>query len=265
MPELAEVDYYRKQWDVGLNQRIIDVAVHPKARIFRGERPAPFAKMLAGKTYRASYAHGKNMLFEFSGGIWIGGHLGMTGSICTRPAGAKPEKHDHLSLRQKGQSLAFNDPRMFGRIRFHEGKEPPQWWQDLPIEVLAKKYTFAHLQKFLNRRKKAPIKAVLLEQDAFPGIGNWMADEVLWRAKLPPSAPISSLSEADRRVIWKEVRTVARQAMRVIAPDWGDPPDSWLFNHRWRDGGNCPRCKGALIRESLRGRTTCWCVTCQER
>jgi formamidopyrimidine-DNA glycosylase len=53
--------------------------------------------------------------------------------------------------------------------------------------------------------------------------------------------------------------------MRVIGTDWGDLSDAWLMNHRWRDGGICPRrgCRTGLVREDLRGRTTCWCPKCQ--
>jgi formamidopyrimidine-DNA glycosylase len=52
----------------------------------------------------------------------------------------------------------------------------------------------------------------------------------------------------------------------VIAPAWGDAPDSWLFNHRWKAGGRCPRegCDEPLKRETIRGRTTCWCPRCQD-
>jgi formamidopyrimidine-DNA glycosylase len=51
--------------------------------------------------------------------------------------------------------------------------------------------------------------------------------------------------------------------MQTIAVDWSDPPASWLMRHRWKDGGKCPRCGADLVRETLRGRTACWCSLCQ--
>jgi formamidopyrimidine-DNA glycosylase len=54
------------------------------------------------------------------------------------------------------------------------------------------------------------------------------------------------------------LQEVCRDAMRVIAPDWSRPPEDWLFNHRWRDGGICPRTGRPLQREPIGGRTTCW-------
>jgi hypothetical protein len=58
-------------------------------------------------------------------------------------------------------------------------------------------------------------------------------------------------------------QAVARGAMRTIGRDWSDPPAGWLFRHRWRDGGSCPRCGAGLVRETLRGRTACHCPGCQ--
>ena len=60
------------------------------------------------------------------------------------------------------------------------------------------------------------------------------------------------------------IQQVSQQAMETIGETWADPPDTWLFNHRWKDGGHCPRCRTPLIREDLRGRTCCWCPKCQK-
>jgi formamidopyrimidine-DNA glycosylase len=54
------------------------------------------------------------------------------------------------------------------------------------------------------------------------------------------------------------LREVCRDSLRVIGKDWSDPPDSWLFNHRWEKGGRCPRTRGPLLHATVGGRTTCW-------
>jgi formamidopyrimidine-DNA glycosylase len=109
------------------------------------------------------------------------------------------------------------------------------------------------------------VKTLLLDQRGFPGIGNWMADEICWQLRIPPQTPSGRLADDRIDAIWKETRRVSREALRVIGTNWGDLPDSWLMNHRWRDGGLCPRrvCRTELVREDLRGRTTCWCPRCQ--
>ena len=78
MPELAEVAYYAARWFPGLSQKILRVHTGPKPRFFRNTHSSAFAA-LAGTAYRSARTHGKNMLFEFSGGLWLSGHLGMTG------------------------------------------------------------------------------------------------------------------------------------------------------------------------------------------
>ena len=186
----------------------------------------------------------------------------MTGKLSVQPAGIEPEKHDHLVLFQNDRALVFSDPRMFGLVTFDAGEDPPAWWTDLPPDVLSPDFSKTFLEEKLRNRGRSLIKPLLLDQSIFLGIGNWMADEILWRIRVNPSVPVGDLGERGKE-LWAATRKVARQAMQVIAPDWSRPPDSWLFNHRWADGGVCPRCKEALLRESLRGRTTCWCPSCQ--
>jgi formamidopyrimidine-DNA glycosylase len=111
---------------------------------------------------------------------------------------------------------------------------------------------------FLRRRARTAIKPVLLMQERFPGIGNWMADEVLWRAGFHPQAKAGSFGPRSVRKLHATLREVCAEAMAVIGKDWSDPPDTWLFNHRWKDGGRCPRSKKPLVREDVGGRTTCW-------
>ena len=267
MPELAEVEFFRKQWNPGLDETVSRVALHENARIFRETSPALIRRRLKEERFLSSFTHGKNLLFRFSGGGWLGGHLGMTGSLRTEPMrDFEPGKHDHLVVFLETVALVFCDPRMFGRIRFEvSGDHPPDWWRELPPEVLDSGFTKSRLFAFLQRRKKTPIKTLLLDQAMFPGIGNWMADEICWRLKWHPARLAGTLSETESADLWRTVRKVARQAIEVIGADWSDPPDTWLFNHRWEKDHPCPRkgCGVDLVRADLRGRTTCWCPRCQ--
>ncbi|MCE0484418.1 MAG: hypothetical protein LV479_09295 [Methylacidiphilales bacterium] len=263
MPELAEVEYFRKQWNPGLNHRIEEVRIHPKARIFRGMNTTAFVRALTGAALEKSEARGKQMLFiakkkSAKSRAWLGLHLGMTGKLRVERPDFQPAKHDHLILVQAKHLLVFEDPRLFGRVLFAEGIEPPAWWAKLPPDLLSHEFTLKALDIFLKRRARAPIKAVLLMQERFPGIGNWMADEILWRAAIHPKQPAGSLGEAQTKALYREIRWVCREALRIIGAKWDDPPDSWLFNHRWEKGGACPRTGAKLQHATIGGRTTCW-------
>jgi formamidopyrimidine-DNA glycosylase len=267
MPELAEVEFFRKRWHLAaIGQRVLSVLVHPGAKVFRGMDAHILESGLAGTKFLESSAAAKQMLFRLSGGHWLGIHLGMSGDLYVKSADYPPGKHDHLVLRTKKNALVFSDPRMFGRVQYHHGRQPPLWWTKIAPAILSPQFTAAEVSAFLRRRKKAPIKAVLLMQERFPGIGNWMADEILWRAALHPKRLAGSLTDSEITTLVRECRTVCRQALEKIAGK-GDQlpsdlnvsiPESWLFRHRWREGGRCPKTGVLLMREEIGGRTTCW-------
>lgn len=264
MPELAEVEFFRKQWDPGLGQRIIAVQLHARKRIFRGTDTRQIVSQLSGRRFLRSFARGKQMLFEFSAGNWIGIHLGMSGKLRIEPASFRPENHDHFVLQQTQQALVLRDARLFGRVRFHHGRSKPDWWHAGGPDIVSDKFNRAFVDVFLNRHGRAPIKAVLLLQSGFVGIGNWMADEILWRAKIAPSISASALSGAQRARLLQETQFVAREALRIIGPDFSDPPANWLIHQKWKSEGVCPRHRSILRKETIGGRTTVWCPRCQK-
>ena len=187
MPELAEVEYFRRRWDPGLGRTVIRVATHSQKRVFRGSDVALMEKMLTGAKFIGSEGLGKQMLFHFSRGAWLGIHLGMSGELRVEPAGFVPGNHDHLVLFQKERSLVYSDPRMFGRVRFASSKGKPEWWENLPPAVTSPGFTQALLREQLLRGRRSPTKALLLDQSIFPGVGNWMADEIMWQIKTASS------------------------------------------------------------------------------
>ena len=180
------------------------------------------------------------MLFEFSGENLLGLHLGMTGKMRIEKPTFRAEKHDHLVLQQADRSLVFRDSRQFGRVRFHHGKDQPEWWRAHIPEISERGFDQKFLDDFLRRHRKAPIKAVLLMQSGFSGIGNWMADEILWRAKIHPALHAAKLTKKNRAAVLKETKFVARESLRLLGRDFSDPPKSWLIHQRWKAGWRLP-------------------------
>ena len=264
MPELAEVHYFAKQWKVGLGKKVARVHLHPGKRIFRGMRPTDLPKLLPRQKLSFIQTHGKQMLFRFGSDRWLGVHLGMTGKLSAEPPDHLPGKHDHLILYTRNRALVFQDPRLFGRIRFDCSRQPPGWWASLPTPVLSRDFSIPKLSEILKKRGRTPLKPLLLLQDFFPGIGNWMADEILWQARLHPRTRAGTLDQPAIAGLHAKIQKISKEAIRMIGRDWSDPPRSWLFLHRWADGGKCPRCRNPLTRRPVGGRTTCWCPGCQK-
>lgn len=263
MPELAEVEYYRKQWDVGIGATVLAVELHADKRIFRGTDTQTMSRELPGAKLVASEARGKQMAFQFSRGLWIAIHLGMTGKLRVEPPDFSANKHDHLVLRQSRRALVFNDPRQFGRVLFFKGKGEPPWWADLPKALTSAAFRREVLRDALQRHRRLTIKATLLMQKHFPGVGNWMADEILWRAKIHPLTPSGDIDGDRLMALWKTIRFVCAGALKHVANDFSDPPRDWLFHERWGRNGQCPRDGTPLKRDTIGGRTTAWCPKCQ--
>jgi len=267
MPELAEVEFFRKRWALAATGcRVIAVEIHDRAKIFRGATPGQIRTSLAGATLRSSETAGKQILFRYSANAWLGIHLGMSGDLTVQRPDAAVGKHAHLVLRTAKYALVLEDPRMFGRVRFHVGETAPTWWSRIAPAILSKAFTVTAVAAFLRRRARAPIKVVLLMQERFPGIGNWMADEILWRAGIHPRRLCGSLTSAEVKRLWRECRRVCRIALVTVAGK-GDTlpeslnqgiPKSWLMPHRWQPGGKDPVTGEKLRRTKIGGRTTVW-------
>jgi len=263
MPELAEVEWYRKQWNTGLGDHIIDLSLHARNRVFRGTNTRALKENLIGQKLLRSTTRGKRMLFNFSDDNWLGVHLGMTGTIRIEPVGFRPDKHDHLVLYQHERALVFTDSRQFGRVRFHYGSDEPDWWKSDVPEIISQQFGQKFVDQFLDRHRKAPIKAVLLSQNGFSGIGNWMADEILWRAKILPSKRTGELIAHERAAIFRATKFVVRKSLQTLGKDFSDPPRNWLIHQKWKHGGVCPRHRIPLRHATVGGRTTAWCPRCQ--
>ena len=258
MPELAEVAYACGQWNPGIGKFVKEVYTNPNSRVFRELSREQVMSELSGAKLTSSATHGKQMLFKFSGNRWLGLHLGMTGNLHIENSSYKHCKQDALILLQSKQTLIFRDPRQFGRLRLHIGKEAPGWWSELPLSMLDSEFQSEILDNAMKRHSKRPVKALLLDQRYFQGMGNWMADEVLWRAHVHPAQRCAEISSAKRKKLFTKIKFVANGAMHSVGKHGGDPPKGWLFHVRWKNGGFCPKTNVPLIREEIGGRTSCW-------
>lgn len=263
MPELAEVFYYASQWKRAAGERFELERLSLTARCCRALGKEAAQEAFSGVTLLDGYTHGKRMLFAFDGGVYLEVHLGMTGALRREALGARLEKHDHFALTSGRSMLVFRDPRQFGKLALHRSREVPAWWLELPPQPLDKAFTRRRLAAACELRGRRPLKSFLLDQEHFPGVGNWMADEILWQARLRPSRRVASLDDEERENLFGSIQQVCRVAMETVGKDYRDPPEDWLFHCRWRAGGTCPKTGKSLARETIGGRCTCWSPTWQ--
>jgi formamidopyrimidine-DNA glycosylase len=245
VPELPDVESARKHIEAhGLHRRIAAVD-DGDTYVSRPHAPGEIADALVGRELTAVHRRGKSMWIETSGdGPLLGLHLGMAGRIAIDEEPAE-RNWDRFVLRfEDGGTLALRDKRRLGRARLE-----PDIAALGPDAADVDRATFHELL----RRSRAPVKARLMDQAVMAGIGNLMADEILWRALIDPRRPAADLDDAEIDRLWRDMRTIIRMSVRR-----GHAGVTEVIRER-RRGGHCPRCGTAMERGVVGGRTTYWC------
>jgi formamidopyrimidine-DNA glycosylase len=245
VPELPDVEDARQHIEAhGLHRRIAAVE-DGDTYVSRPHAHGEIADALTGRELTAAHRRGKAMWIETSDdGPILGLHLGMAGRIAIDEEPSE-QGWDRFVLRfEDGGTLALRDKRRLGRARL----EPD-------IEALGPDAGEVDREDFreLVRRGRGPIKARLMDQAVIAGIGNLMADEILWRACLDPRRSAGDLDDAELDRLWRDMRTIIRMSIRR-----GHAGVSEVIPER-RRGGRCPRCGTEMARGAIGGRTTYWC------
>jgi formamidopyrimidine-DNA glycosylase len=265
MPELPDVEAQRRRLQRWLKgRRLSAVHVLEDPIVYAGRPARSVAAALRGRRVRAVHRRGKHLWIELDRRPWPAFHFGMTGWFeYYRRESERPRFWKIEMVADDGRRVAYTDPRRFGRIRLQHDppREPPIALLGFdPLEGLPPARDLArHLA-----RRKAPLKAVLLDQALFAGVGNWVADEVLYQAGLSPRRPASSLGPAEVRRLRDRLHSVIARAVSVDA-DSERFPRTWLFHTRWgRRAGALTARDEPIVHETIGGRTTAWVPTRQK-
>jgi formamidopyrimidine-DNA glycosylase len=246
MPELPEVERARQTLESALGRRIAGVDDRD-SYVCRPHRPGEIADALRGHTLAAAHRRGKFMWLETDDGPTLGLHLGMAGRIVVDPE--EVSRWDRFTLEfEDGGRLALRDKRRLGRAVLN-----PDFSHVGPDAAEVSRGDFRRL----IGSGRAPIKARLLNQRAISGVGNLLADQTLWQARISPKRLVSDLSTEDLDRLRREIRSAIRSAIRKGGAHTGS------FIESRQRGGVCPRDGGPLARGTVGGRTTYWCPVCQ--
>jgi formamidopyrimidine-DNA glycosylase len=280
MPELPEVESARAVIEANALGRVIVEVNDSDTYECRPHPPGQIRQALLGRTLTVAHRRGKSMWCDtsstdpaascptgsgptgsdLSAGPTLGLHLGMSGKIVIAdPDGTEIDGGDYWERGRApgdyrftrfaltfadGGSMLLIDPRRLGRVRL-----------DPPVEALgpdAAEITPAQFRAAFARGS-APVKARLLNQDAIAGVGNLLADEVLWRARVNPARPVDDLSRVDVDRLLRALRATVAAAIR----DGGVHTLS-IVPYR-KKGALCPRDQAPMVRGTVGGRTTWWC------
>jgi formamidopyrimidine-DNA glycosylase len=248
VPELPEAERARLTLESVLGRRIARVD-DSDTYVSRPHAAGEIADALIGHEFVTAHRRGKFMWLETDDGPTLGLHLGMSGQIVLDDGSGDALRWDRFTVEfEDGTRFALRDKRRLGRAVLN-----PDFSHVGPDAADVGRADFRRL----IGAGRAPIKARLLDQRAISGVGNLLADEILWRARIAPNRRVSALSFEELDRLRREVRAAVRSAIRK-----GGAHTGAFVQARDREGA-CPRCGRPLSRGTIGGRTTYWCPACQ--
>lgn len=277
MPELPEVERARRHIESICGGRRIERCRCANDRIvFDGVTPTTVSRRLKNRRVEAVRRRGKQLWVELDARPWPLFHLGMTGHWrspgddgLVYEGGAKrideswPPKFWKIHLvMEDGGEIAMTNARRLGRIRMQDDPESEAPLMKLGFDALDEIPPARTFASMLEGRR-GTVKGLLMDQSFAAGVGNWIADEVLYQAKIDPRRKIDTLDASEVRALRSKLTSVVRKACDVDA-DKSRFPRTWLFHRRWGKDADATTHDGRPIEHiTLGGRTTAWVPSVQ--
>ncbi|HZP29080.1 MAG TPA: bifunctional DNA-formamidopyrimidine glycosylase/DNA-(apurinic or apyrimidinic site) lyase [Acidimicrobiia bacterium] len=275
MPEVEVVRRDLEREIVG--KKVKDVEVDGMRSVRRHRTRKQFADRLVGRTFTGVDRRGKYLLCRLDDANVLVVHLGMSGQLlhAARAREARP-KHTHVVISfQQGGQLRFVDPRTFGEMFVTEYAGVEQQVTELAhlgIDPLSRTMSWEHFGDLISKRR-TKLKPLLMDQKFMAGIGNIYSDEILWGAGLRWDRTSDTLTDQEVRRLYRAMMETLQDAVKYRGSSLADEqyvdlygkPGEFQHHHNVyaREGDPCPRCRHAIVRLRVGGRSTFYCEACQ--
>ena len=257
MPELPEVEIFKRYFDeTSLHQKIKGVQIlHPKVV----ESPQ-LDEVLTGDAFESSRRWGKNLFVLTNKGKTANMHFGMTGHLEYYHHSVETPKYTRVVFQfENDYNLGYISKRMFGRLGLVAGVD--QYIADKSLAVDALEIDLEGFTENVQKRKKN-IKAVLLDQGTAAGVGNWIADEILYQSRIHPSSPSQSLNPQQISTIYGHMQGIIQTAIDTDSVR-EQLPDHYITRYGRKTTISCPNCQNDIEKTVVAGRGTYACSHCQ--
>ncbi len=268
MPELPEVETIKRELEPLLVGRKFAAVSVCDTKIVSPLTVEGFQAELVGQGIEYLRRRGKYLFLHLSSGKCLMVHLRMSGALLFDPP--QPQSHVRLIFfLDNGSKLVLVDRRRLGVVSILDSEKPVE--NRLGPEPLEPDFTTTEFSRRLQGRK-APVKAVLLDQKVVAGIGNMYADEALFKARIHPLRPAGDLSPQEIQRLFSAIRSTLRSAIenKGASVDTyqrpGGEPGTAHFNFKVAHCGGepCPKCGTPIQRLLIRNRGSYFCPTCQK-
>jgi len=278
MPELPEVEVVRRDLEREVvGKKVKAVEVDGMRSVRRHHNRKQFVQRLVGKKITGVERRGKYLICRLDDGDVLVIHLGMSGQLLrAKTSRDATAKHTHVVITfTQGGQLRFVDPRTFGEMFVTESdnveKQVPEL-AHLGIDPLETAMSWEHFGSLLAQRH-AKLKPLLMDQKFLAGIGNIYSDEILWGAGLRWDRMSDSLTAQEVRRLYRSMMETLQEAVKYRGSSLADEqyvdlfgkPGEFQHHHNVyaREGEACPRCRHAIVRERVSGRSSFFCAACQ--
>jgi formamidopyrimidine-DNA glycosylase len=289
MPELPEVETIRRRLAPLVEGRTLRSLEVLDAKWCQPLHPTELRDALEGRVVERLWRRGKYLIWEAQDEVYLLMHLRMTGTLLFDPPPGTLYTRVRFSLDeppsdgsagsaaeggQAGHVLAFCDPRRFGTGELALGYDDLEEFLDarLGVEPLSPDFTTEHLY-LQTRKRRTPIKALLLDQRRVAGVGNIYANEALFRARIHPLRSAGLLKRRQVAALRDAVVASLEAGLGAGGASIDDfrHPDGVMgafldeFLVHSREGEPCTVCGTPVRKFIAAGRGTYACESCQTR
>lgn len=280
MPELPEVEVVARTIKKEITGKVIEAVdiFWPKLIKFPDDKEE-FKLQLEGEKIGDIKRIGKYLIISIGEHLELVFHFRMTGKFKMLPATQPKEKHLHLffHFQEEQEGLAYIDVRKFGDIFLVPKGEylPIKGLFHAGLDPLMDDFTFKAFKERVKHKNRR-IKALLLDQSVFTGLGNYICDEVLWfpDAKgVHPEKLASSLTERELKKIYERIFDVIHTSIELGGNSFRDfsygegvkGEFKNMLKVYGRKGEACFNCSNVIEKIIVGGRSSHYCPRCQKK
>ena len=274
MPELPEVETVARSLQQMFAGRTIGNVKCLRKNLRYDLQPKELNRICKKQQIKDITRRGKYMIWHINDQAILV-HLGMSGRFCKVDKKEPLDKHDHVIFElDNKEHIRYRDPRRFGLIL---AIEDGNWQQHGLIENLGVEPLEVHKpQTFVEKaqRRSLPIKQFIMDQKVIVGVGNIYANEALFASGIHPCQPAQAITVEEWRVLLKEIRRILRTAINRGGTTLQDKGFSDVegnhgefaidLNVYGRKGELCYHCDEEIKSSVIGGRSTFFCMSCQE-